>query len=56
MLFRKTEINAFSKILVAYDGIRRSQKVLEFGIDLAKKYNSQLFIVEVTDETIFRNS
>lgn len=46
----------FKRILVAYDGSEKAKKALEIGIDLAKKYYSKLYIVEVVDETVFRNS
>lgn len=43
----------FKHILVAYDGSSHSKKALEIGIDLAKKYESKLDIVEVVDSSVF---
>lgn len=37
----------FSRILVGLDGSEYSLKALEFAIDLAKKYHSQLVLVHV---------
>ena len=43
----------FSKILVALDGSEFSLKALEFAIDLAKKYRSQLILVHVVIRQIY---
>ncbi len=43
----------FSKILVALDGSELSLKALEFAIDLAKKYRSQLILVHVVIRQIY---
>lgn len=37
----------FKKILVAYDGSNNSEKALDVGINLAKKYEAQLFTLSV---------
>lgn len=42
-------INMFKKILVAYDGSDHAMRALDIGIDLAKKYEAKLDIVEVVD-------
>lgn len=39
----------FKKILVAYDGSDHAVRALDIGIDLAKKYEAKLDIVEVVD-------
>ncbi len=46
----------FERILVAYDGSEHAKKALALGIDLAKVYNSRLYIVEAIDESIFYNT
>ncbi|ARM76638.1 universal stress protein UspA [Acidianus manzaensis] len=46
----------FSKILVAYDGSEQAKKALDIAIELARKYDSELYIIEVVDEAIFENS
>jgi nucleotide-binding universal stress UspA family protein len=43
----------FSKILVGLDGSDFSLKALEFAIDLAKKYQSQLVLVHVVMRQIY---
>jgi nucleotide-binding universal stress UspA family protein len=43
----------FSRILVGLDGSDYSLKALEFAIDLAKKYNSQLVLVHVVMRQIY---
>lgn len=43
----------FSKILVGLDGSDYSLKALEFAIDLAKKYHSQLVLVHVVMRQIY---
>ncbi|EZQ03199.1 MULTISPECIES: universal stress protein [Acidianus] len=43
----------FNHILVAYDGSEHAKKALEVGIDLAKKYNAKLEVVEVVDTAVF---
>ncbi|MFP3399576.1 universal stress protein [Acidianus sp.] len=43
----------FEKILVAYDGSEHSKKALDVAIDLAKRYSSEVYVVEAVDETIF---
>jgi nucleotide-binding universal stress UspA family protein len=43
----------FSKILVGLDGSDYSLKALEFAIDLAKKYQSQLVLVHVVMRQIY---
>jgi len=43
----------FSRILVALDGSEYSVKALEFAIDLAKKYQSQLILVHVVLRQIY---
>lgn len=42
-------INMFKKILVAYDGSEHAKRALDLAIDLAKKYEAKLEIVEVVD-------
>ncbi len=39
----------FKSIIVAYDGSDHANRALEIGIDLAKKYDAKLDIVEVID-------
>ncbi len=39
----------FKSIIVAYDGSEHANRALEIGIDLAKKYNAKLDVVEVID-------
>ncbi len=39
----------FEKIVVAYDGSPHSRRALDVAIDLARKYNSRLYVVEVVD-------
>ena len=39
----------FKKILVAYDGSDHAMRALDIAIDLAKKYEAKLDIVEVVD-------
>lgn len=34
----------------------KAEKVLKIGIDLAKRYNAILYIVEFIEETVLRNS
>lgn len=43
----------FSRILVGLDGSEYSLKALEFAIDLAKKYSSQLVLVHVVMRQIY---
>lgn len=43
----------FKHILVAYDGSSHAKKALEVAIDLAKKYESKLDVVEVVDSSVF---
>lgn len=43
----------FKHILVAYDGSAHAKRALEIAIDLAKKYEAKLDIVEVVDSTVF---
>jgi len=43
----------FSKILVALDGSEFSLKALDFAIDLAKKYQSQLILTHVVIRQIY---
>jgi len=43
----------FSKILVGLDGSEFSLKALQFAIDLAKKYQSQLVLVHVVMRQIY---
>ena len=43
----------FSRILVALDGSEFSLKALEFAIDIAKKYRSQLVLVHVVMRQIY---
>lgn len=42
-------IDMFKKILVAYDGSDHAIRALDIAIDLAKKYEAKLAIVEVVD-------
>ncbi|GAA5419007.1 stress response protein NhaX [Sulfurisphaera tokodaii] len=42
-------MNMFKKILVAYDGSDHAARALDIGIDLAKRYEAKLDIVEVVD-------
>ncbi|AWR97852.1 universal stress protein [Acidianus sulfidivorans JP7] len=46
----------FEKILVPYDGSEQAKKALDIAVELARKYNSKLYIIEVVDETVFENS
>ena len=43
----------FSRILVGLDGSEYSLKALEFAVDLAKKYSSQLVLVHVVMRQIY---
>jgi nucleotide-binding universal stress UspA family protein len=43
----------FKHVLVAYDGSSHAKRALEIAIDLAKKYEAKLDIVEVVDSTVF---
>jgi len=43
----------FERILVPFDGSDNSKKALQVAIDLASKYDSRLYIIEVVNETIF---
>lgn len=43
----------FSRILVALDGSEYSMKALEFAVDIAKKYQSQLILVHVVMRQIY---
>jgi nucleotide-binding universal stress UspA family protein len=43
----------FSKILVGLDGSEYSLKALDFAIDLAKRYQSQLLLVHVVIRQIY---
>ena len=43
----------FSRILVGLDGSEYSVKALEFAIDLAKKYRSQMVLVHVVMRQIY---
>jgi len=43
----------FSRILVALDGSDYSLKALDFAVDLAKKYQSQLVLVHVVMRQIY---
>ena len=43
----------FSKILVGLDGSEYSLKALDFAIDLARKYGSQLILVHVVMRQIY---
>jgi nucleotide-binding universal stress UspA family protein len=43
----------FSRILVGLDGSEFSLKALEFAVDLAKKYRSQLVLVHVVIRQIY---
>ena len=47
------QVALFSKILVALDGSEYSVKALEFAIDLAKKYQSQLVLIHVVIRQIY---
>ncbi|AWS00095.1 universal stress protein [Metallosphaera hakonensis] len=46
----------FESILVPIDGSEHSVKALRVAIDLAKKYGSTIYVLEVVDETIFYNA
>ncbi|MEM0168688.1 MAG: universal stress protein [Metallosphaera sp.] len=46
----------FENILVPIDGSPHSYKALELAIDLAKRYGSVIYVIEVVDETIFYGS
>ncbi len=39
----------FQKIVVAYDGSPHSKRALDMAIDIARKYGSRLYIIEVVD-------
>ena len=39
--------NIFSKILIPIDGSTNSMKAIDYGIDLAEKYNSELLALHV---------
>jgi len=43
----------FSRILVGLDGSEYSLKALEFAVDLAKKYSSQLVLIHVVMRQIY---
>ncbi|MGC8596935.1 MAG: universal stress protein [Thermocladium sp.] len=40
----------FKKILIAIDGSPQSDKALNIGIDMAKRFNSKLYLVHVIEE------
>jgi Universal stress protein UspA and related nucleotide-binding proteins len=42
----------FKKILVAFDGSEQAKKALDVAIDLAKKYESEIHVVEVIPTAI----
>lgn len=42
----------FKKILVAFDGSDQAKKALEVAIDLAKKYEAEIYVVEVIPTAI----
>ncbi|MEW9491372.1 MAG: universal stress protein [Candidatus Aramenus sulfurataquae] len=46
----------FERILVAYDGSENAKRALLQGIELAKLFNSRLFVVEAIDLTVFYNA
>ncbi|MBW9141962.1 MAG: universal stress protein [Candidatus Aramenus sp.] len=46
----------FERILVAYDGSENAKRALLQGIELAKLFNSRLFVVEAIDVTVFYNA
>ncbi|ARM75701.1 universal stress protein [Acidianus manzaensis] len=43
----------FKHILVAYDGSSHAKKALDIAIDLAKKYEAKLDVIEVVDSSVF---
>ncbi|BDC19015.1 universal stress protein [Acidianus sp. HS-5] len=43
----------FKHVLVAYDGSSHAKKALDIAIDITKKYEAKLDIVEVVDSTVF---
>ncbi|AWR97058.1 universal stress protein [Acidianus sulfidivorans JP7] len=43
----------FKHIIIAYDGSSHAKKALDIAIDLAKKYEAKLDIIEVVDSSIF---
>lgn len=43
----------FKHIVVAYDGSSNAKKALDVAIDLAKRYESKLDIIEVVDSSVF---
>jgi nucleotide-binding universal stress UspA family protein len=42
------KVEKFSKILVAVDGSEQSMRAVDYGIELAKKYNAQLIALTVS--------
>ncbi|MGX7030385.1 universal stress protein [Vagococcus zengguangii] len=46
--------NQYKRILVAVDGTESSEKALKQGVDLAKKYHSELFIAHIIDTRAFQ--
>jgi nucleotide-binding universal stress UspA family protein len=40
-----------SRILVAVDGSEHSKKVVELGVDLALKWNAELYLIQVVEGT-----
>ena len=49
-----TESNQYQRILVAVDGSEASEKALIKGIELSKKYHSELFIAHIIDTRSFQ--
>lgn len=43
---------SFKNIIVAYDGSENAKRALDVAIDLAKKYEAKLTIIEVVDTAI----
>ncbi|MCG3108068.1 Universal stress protein [Metallosphaera sp. J1] len=46
----------FDSILVPFDGSEHSKKALQVAIDIAKRYGSVIYVIEVVDEAVFYGS
>ncbi|MGX6962338.1 universal stress protein [Vagococcus xieshaowenii] len=47
--------NQYKRILVAVDGTDSAEKALKQGIDMAKKFNAELFIAHIIDTRAFQS-
>jgi len=51
-LIKRLVLMVFKNIILAYDGSDNAKRALDVAIDLAKKYESKLTIIEVVDTAI----